>query len=46
MGGGNVGIAPGNRQLTTDHGLKGFPDHNVIYLLNLQVHVLLGQLLE
>ena len=25
-GGGDVGIAPGNRLLATDHGLTGFPD--------------------
>ena len=28
-GGGDVGIAPGNRRLATDHGLTGFPDLNV-----------------
>ena len=28
-GGGNVGIAPGNRLLVTDHGLTGFPDLKV-----------------
>ena len=28
-GGGDGGIAPGNRLLATDHGLTGFPDLKV-----------------
>ena len=28
-GGGDVGIAPGNQLLATDHGLTGFPDLKV-----------------
>ena len=28
-GGGDGGIAPGNRLLATDHGLAGFPDLKV-----------------
>ena len=29
MGGGDIGIAPGNRLLATDHDLTGFPDLKV-----------------